>query len=339
MNSGRSSLVLCAAAAMLSGCGGSQPAIGAAPLQEASARRPVEYVYVSNEIPAGSGWASSVNIYPAVASGDAAPAIVIGGSQTQLTHINGIAVNSAGEIFVADSDTNEVVGFAPGSSGNAAPNVTIAGSNTRIEWPVGLALDPNGNLYVGVCGSTCGVGSAGPSVLEFSAGSYGNAAPIRDISGSQTQLVDANDPAIDTKGNIYVTNWRSGTIDVFKANADGDAAPVHVIAGSNAMLDAPDGIAVNSWLYAGSSADHDLLRFRRNANGNASPVAVISGPKTHLDDVDGIALDHAGNIYASSPGNARILEFTPLSNGDVRPFRKIAGERTQLVLPVWVFVQ
>jgi sugar lactone lactonase YvrE len=297
-------------------------------------------LYVSNEIPHGGGWASTINVYPATSDGNVAPSAVIGGSLTHLSHINGLVVNASGELYVANSDSNDVVGFAAGASGNVSPNVVIAGSNTRIEWPVGLGLDSGRNLYVGVCGSTCGAGSAGPSVLEFAAGSNGNVAPIRDITGSLTQLVDANDPKIDPKGNIYVSNWRSSTIDVFKARAKGNAVPIRVISGSNTKLDAPDGIAVNAkWLYAGSAGSDSLLRFHRTASGNVAPVAVIAGKKTGLGDVDGIALDHTGNLYAASPGNAGIFEFTPLAGGNVRPFRKIQGSNTQLVEPVWVFVR
>lgn len=334
------------AVAMLAGCGGNDTAVppasagNAAAHVRSDAKRSSGYVYVSNEIRVNSGWASSVNVYPVRSNGNVAPSSVIGGSQTQLTHVNGLVVNSSGEIYVADSDTNEIVGFAAGSSGNTAPNIVIAGAYTRLQWPVGLALDSAGNLYVGVCGSTCNVGSAGPAILEYSAGANGDVAPIRDITGSQTQLADANDPALDSEGNIYVANWTNGTIDVFKPNADGNVPPSRVIAGSYTKLDAPDGIAVNRlWLYAGASGGDYIERFRRSAKGNVPPVAVIAGSKTRLGDVDGIALDYDGNIYASSPNNARILEFTPLADGNVRPFRRIEGSRTKLSLPVWVFEQ
>jgi hypothetical protein len=253
--------------------------------------------------------------------------------------VGGIIVNSSGEIFVADIDTNEIVGFAPGSSGNVSPNVVIAGTNTNLAWPVGLALDTAGDLYVANCGSSCESSYGPPSVLEFSAGSNGNVSPIRDVSGSNTELSNANSPALDASGNIYVSNWTANTIDVFNSDANGNASPVRVISGANTLLNNPDGIAVyKHWLYAGSAYDHYLERFHLNASGNASPVAVIQGGRTHLDDVDGIWVTN-GVIFASSPGNNRILKFAALGNGDIRPKGQIIGSKTELNQPVWVYAK
>ncbi len=290
------------------------------------------YIYVTNQVQSGSGSASSVTVYPALRSGNVPPSAVITGSQTQLTEVNGIAVNARGEIYVADSDTDEIVGFRRGATGDAAPNVVIAGSNTLLQAPVGLSLDANGNLYVG-CRT--------PAVLEFKAGSNGNVAPVRDITGSQTELGDANDPAVDPAGNIYVSNTTTPyTIDVFGPDADGNVKPVRVIAGSRTQLDQPDGIAATvGWLWASASLGYYLERFHRLAKGNMPPVATVGGNKTRLGNVDGIALDALGVLYAASPSNSSIVEFTPGEHGNVRPFRRIIGSRTQLDYPVWVFVR
>jgi sugar lactone lactonase YvrE len=61
-------------------------------------------------------------------------------------------VSDSGEIYVADSGTNEIVGFQRRATGDASPNVVIAGSNTLLQAPVGLSLDASGDLYVGNCG-------------------------------------------------------------------------------------------------------------------------------------------------------------------------------------------
>ncbi len=131
----RHTVSICAAVAMLAGCGGSQPTIGAPgtmPQTNAIAThadhgkpriRLPRYIYVTNQVQSGSGSASSVTVYPALRSGNVPPSAVITGSQTQLTEVNGIAVSDRGEIYVADSDTDEIVGFRRGATGDAAPNV------------------------------------------------------------------------------------------------------------------------------------------------------------------------------------------------------------------------
>jgi hypothetical protein len=351
----------CAGLAMIAGCGGSQPPIGPpGAMPHGTALRQTQasderirhqggidslrghlpkYVYVFNQVQGGSNPASDIDIYPGGLNGNISPSVVIGGSQTQLTQAGGIVVDSSGEIYVAVIDTDEIVGFAPGSSGNATPNIVISGSQTALARPTGLAVDSSDNLYVANCASACGVGSQPSALLEFSAGSNGNVAPIRDISGYDTGLSEANDPAIASDGSIYVSN-QSNTICVFSSDANGDAKPIREVDGSYTLLNTPDGIAVNrTALWAGSFDADYLERFKPKANGNVSPVAVISGHRTKLGNPDGISLDGEGNIYSSNPGDKRIVEFEARANGNVRPIGEIAGSNTQLVAPVWVFVQ
>jgi hypothetical protein len=339
----------CVAAALLAGCGGSQGQLGGTgairgltPVTNAHVKQDssAKYVYVANAISGGPNYATAIDIYPAALSGNISPSAVISGSLTQLTRVGGIIVDSTGEIYVANIDTEEVVGFAPGSSGNVAPNVVIAGSNTALAWPVGLALDASGNLYIANCGSACQSNLSKPSVLEFSPGSNGNVSPVRNISGPQTQLAHANAAALDSSGSIYVSNYVENTIVVFASNANGNVTPIRVIAGSNTLLDGPDGIAVDRHgLWAGSANEDFLERFKPNINGNVHPAGVISGKRTGIGDLDGITVDSRGNVWASSPGNRRILEFATRAQGDIKPLREIHGSNTQLIEPVWVYVR
>ena len=161
--SGRAIVLGASAAAMLAGCGGSQPSVSApatpqiaAPAAHAVPGAPSShaprYVYVTNLARSDSGAAPSVTVYPAGRSGNVPPSQAITGSQTHLSEPDGIVVSDSGEIYVADSGTNEIVGFQRRATGDASPNVVIAGSNTLLQAPVGLSLDASGDLYVGNCG-------------------------------------------------------------------------------------------------------------------------------------------------------------------------------------------
>jgi len=71
----------------------------------------------------------------------------ISGPLTQLDLPSGIAVDSGGNIYVANdgSDGNGVdmiAVYPPGSNGNVAPTFTISGSLTGLSQPVGIALLP-----------------------------------------------------------------------------------------------------------------------------------------------------------------------------------------------------
>ncbi|HEV3090056.1 MAG TPA: hypothetical protein VGX91_01285 [Candidatus Cybelea sp.] len=343
MSCKRHVLGIAAAAALLAGCSAPGPALtGASPARLGPDSRSQEYIYVANEIGSHSNWHSAVDIFPIDSSGDAPPSEIITGAQTHLTQVNGIVVTPGGEIYVADTDTNEIVGFPVSASGNSSPNVIIHGARTQLSWPIGLALDASGDLFVAECASDCTYGSMRPAVLEFARGANGNTYPVREITGPRTGLSHANAIALDSKGNIYVSNIGGGSggnsIDVFVPDAFGNARPSRVIEGSRTRLDGPLGIAVDRYgLYADSDYDSYVVRFKENARGDVSPLATIAGSKTDLSGPDGMAIDSSGAVFSTS--RQRILKFLPLANGNARPSDKIEGSLTQLVSPTFLYVQ
>jgi hypothetical protein len=112
-------LRLAATILMLAGCGGSQGQVaGTASMPQAWTRHTSGggYIYVTSESRNNVG--PEILVFSDGANGNVAPVNVITGSQTQLSQINGIAVDASGEIYVANTDSDDIVGFAPGSSGN-----------------------------------------------------------------------------------------------------------------------------------------------------------------------------------------------------------------------------
>jgi len=122
----------------------------------------------------------SITVYAAGASGNATPTATIAGGNTGLNVPFGIALDGAGNIYVANNGANNIIVFAAGASGDATPTATIAGGNTGLTGPFGIALDGAGNLYVTNHGSD--------SVTVYAAGASGNATPTATIAGSNTGL-------------------------------------------------------------------------------------------------------------------------------------------------------
>jgi hypothetical protein len=111
-------------------------------------------IYVTNE-----GDIDSLTIYAARSEGNVAPIATISGPLTQLAKPNGIAVDSIGNVYVANSasgygkDPDSLTVYPPGSRGNVAPamrlsngsilsGAVIKGSLTGLDEPVGIALGP-----------------------------------------------------------------------------------------------------------------------------------------------------------------------------------------------------
>ena len=129
--------------------------------------------------PAGNG---NVEIFASGSTGNVAPTSVIGGPLTGLVNPTGIVLDSAGNIYVADSAANSVSVFAAGASGNVAPIRVIAGAATTLNNPSDVLIDPSGNLLVTNTASGNGTGK----ILIFPSTANGNVAPTQAIAAPGT---------------------------------------------------------------------------------------------------------------------------------------------------------
>src|SRR6266571_2890268 len=232
-------------------------------------------LYVANEV-----FGSSITVYAAGASGNATPTATIAGGNTGLSLPFGVALDGAGNIYVANSGGNITVDgsitvYAAGASGNATPTATIAGGNTGLSIPQGIALDGTGNIYVANINNN--------SITVYAAGASGNATPTATIAGGNTGLSFPVGIALDGAGNIYVTNFRGNSITVYAAGASGNATPTATIAGGNTGLGSPAGIALDGAgnIYVANSGG-SITVYAAGASGNATPTATIAGSNTGL---------------------------------------------------------
>ena len=93
-----------------------------------------------------------------------------------------IALDSSGNIYVANSQGNSITVYGPNTNGNQPPIRVLSGSSTGIVLPQGVAFDASANIYVtnlqnpGVSGTL--------NVFPPNAG--GNAAPIAELTGNSS---------------------------------------------------------------------------------------------------------------------------------------------------------
>jgi sugar lactone lactonase YvrE len=282
----------------------------------------VPAVYVAN------GANDSVTSYP-LATGDLAPSTRLAGIGQGLNGPGGLAINTAGRVFVTDSGSDAITEYDRGAT---TPTVTVAGSNTGLTGPAGITLDSGGLLYI--------ANRPANSVSVFGSGASGNVAPLFTIAGPDTGLSSPAAVAIDAAGHLWVANAGANTLTAYLAGSSGDAKPFTRIAGSATGLNDPQGLTVDAGdnllavnTFGESVTTYPLPAIGPNTNPNVTPTRTISGSSTGLSFPDGIDIDSSGRIYVANQFDNDITSYPATASGNVAPLVTIAGGNTGLAGP------
>jgi DNA-binding beta-propeller fold protein YncE len=205
---------------------------------------------------------------------------------TGLTYPSGVAVDAAGDVYLADSGNGRVLRLAAGS--NAQTVLPFTG----LKNPTGVAVDGAGSVYV----------SDGPHnrVLKLAAGSTDQT--VLPLTGLQYP----NGLAVDTAGNVYVTDYSNGENKVVELAAGSNEQSVLPFTGiksaSAVAVDGAGGVYVN---------DGPNNRVVKLAAGSTDQTVL---PLTGLQYPDGLAVDTAGDVYVIDGDNRQVVKFAAGSN-------------------------
>jgi hypothetical protein len=229
------------------------------------------------------------------------PSATISGSSTGLNVPDAIALDSIGNIYVANNGIGTVTVYPPGSNGNVVPSSVIQGYDTGLNAPVGIALDSNRKLYV--LNDSNGVFS----ITAYPAGSDGDVTPTATISGATTELASSAAIAVDSTGKIYVTNEQSqlgglDSITVYASGSNGNVSPIASISGSNTGLASPQGVVLDSTggIYV-ANRGNSVAFYPAGSAGNVAPTTTLG---SGVSNPAGVATDSGGNIYVSDSSEA-----------------------------------
>ncbi len=287
-------------------------------------------VSAAGKIYSANAAANSVTVYAPGSSGNVSPVATLSRGDAGVGDLMGVAFDKAGNIYALQrtaETTDSISEWAAGST-DSPPLGTLDFTPPVDNTPLGLAVNTAGNIYVGMPPPS-GVLSGG-SLLEFAAGSEGNAQPTRTISGSSTGIGLPTAIAVDQAGNAYVSSWTdNGAVSVFSPSDDGNATPSQLIAGAGTEIWTPESIAVDSkgTIYVGNSAA---------AGANTVPQVTIYGPGATDDAVPraalpvvfgitGLAVDTAGNLYAANASTVEV--FPPGASAKSKPQTLISFSR------------
>jgi hypothetical protein len=163
-------------------------------------------------------------------SGTGAADSVIADGEVRFDQGTGIAVNAAGQAFVAALLSSKVYQYATGAAGAAVvPAASYSAYSPSTLDASGLVLDSGGQLFATSCDTN-----------SFSVYAAGASTPSRSVIGPKTLLLCPGAVAVDTDGTTYVSD--DNGLSVFAANASGNVAPLQRIPASRANVASAGGI-------------------------------------------------------------------------------------------------
>jgi uncharacterized protein (TIGR03437 family) len=257
----------------------------------------------------------------------------------------GVAVDSAGNIFIADYGNNRVRKVDSGGTistvaGNGNPAYSGDGGSpvqASLNLPQSVAVDKLGNLYIADTGNNrirkvTPAGFVAGTITTFAGD--GN----QGYGGDGGKAVDAFlslplDVALDSSGNLFIADYLNnrirkvtadGLIQTVAGNGrrgyDGDGGPATV-----ATLGGPYGITVDS---SGTIFLSDFLYTKVRMIAPTGTISTIADNVPHaalstktepaagqvLLGPDGAAWDQSGNLFISDCSNNRVRKLTPDGN-------------------------
>jgi DNA-binding beta-propeller fold protein YncE len=196
----------------------------------------------------------------------------------------GVAVDGAGNVYIADTDNSAIKEWT------AASNTVTTLVSSGLSNPAGVAVDGAGNVYIADTGNS--------AIKEWT-----------PANTNVTTLVSSglSNPygvAVDGAGNVYIADMSHSAIKEWTpAN---NSVTTLVFSG----LKFPYGVTVDGAgnVYIADTS-HNAIKEWTPANNNVTTL-VSSG----LSNPYGVAVDGAGNVYITDSFHNAIKEWTPANN-------------------------
>lgn len=293
-----------------------------------------------------------------------------GGPGTLATmSVSGVALNAAGDVFIADTQHNRVrrwtrstatVTTVVGTGGSTFAGDGGAGTAARLQSPQAVAVDASGNVFIADVGNNrVRVWSASTRSITTIAGNGARGFSGDGGAGTSAAIRINTGVAVDASGNVFFTDpyaqcvrlWTASTgvlttivgIPTAGGGFSGDGGP-----GTSAAVIFADGegIAVDSAGNAYISANNRVRLWTRStgvvtsiAGTGAGGFGGDGGPGSSAafssNGPRGVAVDVAGNVVIADTDNHRVRLWTRATDvvttiaGSGASYRTYAGDGGQ----------
>lgn len=249
------------------------------------------------------------------------------GTNAQFNFPAGVAVDPAGNIYVADATNHRIrkitaSGVVTTLAGSGAYGFADGtGTNAQFRSPMGITVDASGTVYVADKDNHRIRKITSSGVVTTLAGS--GTAGFADGSGASAEFDSPYGVTIDTSGTVYVadrlndrirTITPSGVVSTLAGSGTTGSADG---TGTSAQFDGPFGITVDTsgTVYVGDSYNDNIRKITPSgvvttlAGSGITGFADGTGTSAQFRYPTGVTVDTSGAVYVGDTGNNRIRKI------------------------------
>ncbi|MDD1729269.1 MAG: IPT/TIG domain-containing protein [Methanospirillum sp.] len=220
-----------------------------------------------------------------------------GSTNGSMANASGIAVDSNGSVYVADTGNNRIEKF----TGNGTYIVSWGGSGTNTSMfssPAGIATDTSGNVYVADTGNN--------RIQKFT--QSGSFISVWGTYGTNTsELCSPAGVATDVGGNVYVADTGNNRIQKFTQSGNFTTAWGEY-GTTPGRFNSPTGIAVDAEGYVHVADRYNSRVQKFDAAGNYI-CSLITEEGVSLGNLQGLASDAASHVYVTDTSRNQVHLF------------------------------
>jgi serine/threonine-protein kinase len=241
----------------------------------------------------------------------------------------GVAVDTSGNIYVADRDNNKIRKITPegvvttlAGSGDIGSDDANIGTLARFDNPSFVAVDVSGNVYVADTWNNKIRKITSTGVVTTLAGS-GTAGSV-DATGTLASFHNPYGVVVDTSGNVYVADQSNnkirkitptGVVTTFAGS--GTYGSVNAT-GTLASFNQPEGLAIDASgnIYVADAVNNKIRKITPAgvvttlAGSGAIGSVDANGTLASFEFPTDMAVDASGNVYISDEANNKIRKIS-----------------------------
>jgi uncharacterized protein (TIGR03437 family) len=246
-------------------------------------------------------------------------------ASAQLSGPQGLALDSAGNLYIADTLNQRVRKVTGGTI------TTVAGGNNDLNLPFGVAVDTSGNLYIAEFGANRVRKLAGGTLTTIAgtgvAGYSGDGGAATSAMLNTPQGV-----AVDPAGNVYIADTGNHRVRVVTGTTIRTAAGNGIagydrdgVAAASTPIGNPMGIAVDSsgslYIADGSARIRKVFPNGLIETIGGSGVAGYTGDGgpaagAMLNLPASVAVSNNGNVYVADANNNAVRVLQPVAGAN-----------------------